>query len=51
MHSIYSTKENKISIDVQGGQLVVSFELNDSVYEKVFLEGPAEFVFAGQVNF
>lgn len=51
MYSIYKTKENKISIDVQGGQLVVSFELNDSVYEKVFLEGPAEFVFEGQVNF
>ncbi|MBP6099828.1 MAG: diaminopimelate epimerase [Flavobacterium sp.] len=51
MHSIYKTKENKISIDVQGGQLVVSFELNETVYEKVFLEGPAEFVFEGQVNF
>jgi diaminopimelate epimerase len=51
MHSIYKTKKNKISIDVQGGQLVVSFELNETVYEKVFLEGPAEFVFEGQVNF
>jgi diaminopimelate epimerase len=50
MNAICKTKQNKITIDVQGGQLVISFRVNDSGYEEVFLEGPAEFVFEGEVN-
>jgi diaminopimelate epimerase len=50
MNAICKTKQNHITIDVQGGQLVISFRVNDSGYEEVFLEGPAEFVFEGEVN-
>lgn len=38
------------SLTVPGGKLGVSFEYDGSTFSKIFLEGPATFVFTGIVN-
>ena len=43
------TKNNSIAIKVQGGKLKVNFEENNGNYTKVFLIGPATFVFEGKL--
>ena len=50
MHAIYKTSQNKINIDVQGGQLAITFHPSENGYENVFLEGPAQFVFEGNIK-
>lgn len=51
MKSTGKTSSNKIQIQVQGGQLEVSFDAtNDGKYENVFLIGLAEFVFQGMIQ-
>lgn len=50
MHAIYKTSQNKINIDVQGGQLAIAFHPSENGYENVFLEGPAQFVFEGNIK-
>jgi len=50
MNAIGKSNSNNIDIDVEGGKLKVSFEKTAKGYEKVFLEGKAEFVFEGVIN-
>ena len=45
MHSTKMTNSNNIQINVQGGKLEVSFDIQNGVYKNVFLKGPAIFVF------
>lgn len=50
MNVIGKTKSDAIDIDVEGGKLKVTFEKTDKGFEKVFLIGPATFVFEGEVE-
>lgn len=50
MHALGNTNSNAIAIEVEGGKLKVSFEKTNSGYEKVMLEGPATFVFEGEIE-
>ena len=44
------TKASTINIEVLGGQLEVSFHREGDVYRNVFLKGPAQFVFEGNIK-
>ena len=50
MHKTNKTKSNSISLPVEGGKLEVSFSEKDGFYTNVFLKGPAQFVFKGNIN-
>ncbi len=50
MYAIGKTTANEVQLNVQGGQLKVTFEKEDNNYNKVFLEGPATFVFEGEIE-
>jgi diaminopimelate epimerase len=50
MFATGKTKQKKLTINVQGGKLDVSFEEANGVFTNVFLTGPAEFVFATDLN-
>ena len=50
MHALGNTNSNTIAIDVEGGKLKVSFEKTNAGYENVKLEGPATFVFEGEIE-
>ena len=50
MNVIGKTNSNAIDIDVEGGKLKVTFEITDKGFEKVFLIGPATFVFEGEIE-
>jgi diaminopimelate epimerase len=50
MHALGNTNSNTIAIDVEGGKLIVSFDKTNAGYEKVMLEGPATFVFEGEIE-
>lgn len=50
MHYSKNTQSNTINIDTEGGRLQVSFEEKKGVYSKVFLTGPATFVFKGELT-
>jgi diaminopimelate epimerase len=47
VHYLGKTKSEKVKLNVEGGTLDVSFEERDGKYSKVYLTGPAEFVFKG----
>lgn len=49
MHNQGKTQENKVSIDALGGKLQVEFSSNGN-YTDVFLIGPAEMVFKGEIE-
>ncbi len=49
MHNAGIAKKNTISVHVLGGQLQVSFTKNDG-YTDVFLNGPANLVFKGEIE-
>jgi diaminopimelate epimerase len=49
MNVIGKTNSNSIDINVEGGKLKVTFEKSDNGFEKVFLIGPATFVFEGEI--
>ncbi len=49
MKAIGKTKSNTINLNVEGGQLEVSFEEKENKYVNVFLKGPATFVFKGEI--
>lgn len=42
------TKSNPVKLEVLGGNLEVSFTVENGIYNNVFLKGPAEFVFEGK---
>lgn len=50
MNAIGKTNSNSIDINVEGGKLKVTFEKSDKGFEKVFLIGPATFVFEGEIE-
>ena len=50
MNATRKTDANEISLNVEGGKLCVSFNINDGKYSDIFLIGPATFVFTGNVD-
>lgn len=50
MNAIGKTNANTIDLDVEGGKLKVTFEKSDKGFNKVFLIGPATFVFEGIIE-
>jgi diaminopimelate epimerase len=50
MNATGKTNANAINLNVQGGKLVVSFDKKDGQFTNVFLKGPAEFVFKGEIE-
>jgi diaminopimelate epimerase len=50
MNATGKTNSNNIAIDVEGGKLKVSFDKTDNGFENVILEGPATFVFEGEIE-
>jgi len=49
MHATGKTQSNHIQLDVAGGKLEVSFVKEGTRYTNVFLQGPATFVFEGEI--
>ena len=50
MNATGQTDLNTIHLNVEGGKLAVSFDIEDGKYTNVFLKGPAEFVFKGTIQ-
>ena len=50
MHNTNKTQAKEINIKVEGGQLSISFDVENNSYKNVFLKGPAEFVFKGEIE-
>jgi len=50
IHHTHKSESNHIVLDVEGGQLQVSFNEKDGVYNNVVLAGPAQFVFEGIID-
>ncbi|UMB53891.1 diaminopimelate epimerase [Lutibacter sp. A64] len=49
-HNSNKTSDTSIKIEVLGGNLEVSFEKIKNTYTNVFLKGPAQFVFEGNIT-
>ena len=49
MHKQKKAISNTVKIKARGGNLTISFEQNGSGYKKVFLKGPAQKVFKGEI--
>ena len=50
MHKTKMTHLQNIHLKVVGGELEVSFDVENDVYKNVFLKGPATFVFKGEIS-
>lgn len=50
MNATGITNSTSIHLNVEGGKLEVSFDKKDDQFTNVFLKGPAEFVFEGQIE-
>jgi diaminopimelate epimerase len=50
MNAIGKTNATSIHLNVEGGKLEVSFDENNGQFTNVFLKGPAEFVFKGEIE-
>lgn len=50
VHATQKTNSNVIKINVEGGNLEISFDKIDNKYENVFLKGKATFVFEGTIE-
>ncbi|TBN04399.1 diaminopimelate epimerase [Hyunsoonleella flava] len=49
MHALNETKSHEIDLKVEGGELKVSFDVEDGIYKNVWLIGSANFVFEGEI--
>jgi diaminopimelate epimerase len=49
MHYIGKTEKNQVTLKVEGGELRVTFDFNEGSYSNVWLIGPANFVFKGEL--
>jgi diaminopimelate epimerase len=49
MNAIGETNKTLIDLEVEGGKLQVSFDVENGVYKNVWLIGPAKFVFKGDI--
>ena len=47
MHATKETSDRLINLNVQGGELRVSFDVENKAYKNVWLIGPAKFVYQG----
>ena len=50
MNYIGGTTLNEITLETQGGPLIVHFDKNEGAYRNVWLVGPAEQVFKGEIE-
>ena len=50
MHKINKTMQNQVELKVEGGELKVDFTKNDNGYQDIWLVGPAEQVFKGEIE-
>ncbi|MBU2920398.1 diaminopimelate epimerase [Winogradskyella psychrotolerans] len=50
MHKSGKTKSENISLKTEGGELNVTFNSNDKGYKNIWLVGPAEQVFKGEIK-
>eukprot|EP01093_Parvamoeba_rugata_P003269 TRINITY_DN14265_c0_g1_i1.p1 TRINITY_DN14265_c0_g1~~TRINITY_DN14265_c0_g1_i1.p1 ORF type:complete len:200 (+),score=44.91 TRINITY_DN14265_c0_g1_i1:139-738(+) len=50
MHKSGKTKSENISLKTEGGELNVTFNSNDEGYKNIWLVGPAEQVFKGEIK-
>ena len=50
MNATGQTNLNAINLNVEGGKLAVSFDIENGKYTNVFLKGPAEFVYKGTIE-
>lgn len=49
MHALNETVSNSIDLNVEGGTLKVSFDVENDNYKNVWLIGPAKYVFEGEI--
>ena len=49
MHALKETDKNLITLKVQGGELQVSFSVENGSYKNIWLIGPATFVYKGTI--
>jgi diaminopimelate epimerase len=49
MHYLGETQENNVKLHVEGGELQISFDIENGSYKNVWLIGPATFVFKGTI--
>ena len=50
MHKTGKTKSNEISLKVEGGQLSVTFNNDETGYNNIWLVGAADYVFKGEIE-
>ncbi len=50
MHYTGETEKNRITLHTEGGTLKVSFDKNNEGYNNIWLIGPAEMVFKGEIK-
>ena len=51
MYKTGKTKNKEINLNVEGGKLKVTFEVENDVFSNIFLTGPATFVFEVFINY
>lgn len=50
MFANHKTESHKVNLKVEGGKLAVSFKENNGKFSEIFLIGPAQFVFKGEIE-
>lgn len=50
MYANRKTESNKVNLNVEGGKLAVSFKEENGKFSEIFLIGPAQFVFKGEIE-
>lgn len=50
IHKTKKSDSKTIKVQVEGGELQISFDENNGVYSNVILSGPATFVFSGSIS-